>query len=66
MSYSIAEEKLQWETKINLAVSKGDEDTLFAIANRIAKFDEDWGNEVRKIARQVDRSNWAHDESIGN
>lgn len=62
----VNEEVAQWETQIAEAVKRDDDEGLYRLAGIIQTFDEVWADEVKTLARQADKNNWAHDNSIGN
>lgn len=62
----VNEEVAQWESQIAEAVKRDDDEGLYRLAGIIQTFDEEWADDVKKLARQADKNNWAYDNSIGN
>lgn len=66
MSSSIQEERANWANQVHKASENRDIEELFRLSRIVVKFDEEWGQAIRQLARRFDREEWGHDESIGN
>lgn len=67
MSYSNLEAILERTEQIEHAVLTGDVEQLYAVADTFAEQDDmEQADHFRKMARSIEKAEWAYDNSIGN
>ena len=67
MSYSIAQAKDERSIQVNQALQERDTTMLHVLSELYKEEGEDeTADELRTIAKRIDRDDWAYDNAIGN
>ncbi len=67
MSYSEQEARWERQEEITTAIDQRDSERLYQLADLEAEEGNDEvAEELKKIAKNIDREDWAYDNAIGN